>query len=179
MGNTCTYIQAQANDGCWSLAQRCGITQDQLTQYNTEVNFCNNILLNQYVCCSAGSPPDFSPKPSANGTCYTYAIATNDICSTIAAANYITVDQIESYNSQTWGWIGCGDLQIGQEICLSSGSPPFPAPVQGNVCGPQVSCGWFCVSLFLQVDFPDSSCPTNRFPGLRSLRQDLRGTGDG
>ena len=68
MGGTCSYIQANAGDGCWALAQRCSITQDQLTQYNTEPNFCNNVQNKQYVCCSAGSLPDFSPKPYDNGT---------------------------------------------------------------------------------------------------------------
>ncbi len=138
MGATCSYIQAQAGDGCWALAQRCGITQDQLTQYNTAPNFCNTVQDKQYVCCSAGSLPDFSPKPYDNGTCYTYIVQHGDLCSTIASANLMSADDIPIYNSQAWGWQGCNDLQFGQRICLSSGIPPFPAPVEGNLCGPQV-----------------------------------------
>lgn len=35
--------------------------------------------------------------------------------------------------------MGCSDLQIGQYICLSTGTPPFPATVSNAVCGPQVN----------------------------------------
>ncbi|KAF4200743.1 hypothetical protein CNMCM8927_002563 [Aspergillus lentulus] len=59
--DTCTYVQAIANDGCWSLAQRCNITQAELRQYNSDRNFCNNITVGEYVCCSPGSLPGFSP----------------------------------------------------------------------------------------------------------------------
>jgi chitinase len=46
---------------------------------------------------------------------------------------------IESYNNDTWGWIGCSDLQIGSYICLSSGYPPMPVNVPNAVCGPQMN----------------------------------------
>ena len=36
------------------------------------------------------------------------------------------------------GWAGCGQLPIGQTVCLSKGTPPSPAPVSNAVCGPQV-----------------------------------------
>lgn len=32
LGSTCKYIQAHAGDGCWSLAERCGISQSDLTK---------------------------------------------------------------------------------------------------------------------------------------------------
>lgn len=56
----------------------------------------------------------------------------------IASRNSITVDEIEAYNKNTWGWIGCDDLQAGINIYLSKGTPPMPAPVSNAVCGPQV-----------------------------------------
>lgn len=139
LGSTCNYIQAQANDGCYNLAQRCGISQSDLVKYNPESDFCNNILLNEYVCCSAGSLPDFSPKPYSNGTCYTYTIQPNDLCSTIETANKMKSNTIPGYNNETWGWSGCNDLQHGQRICLSTGTPPFPAEMANANCGPQVS----------------------------------------
>ena len=154
MGATCSYIQANAGDGCWQLAQRCNITQDQLTQYNTVPNFCNTVQKNQTVCCSAGSLPDFSPKPYPNGTCYTYVVNPDDTCDSIAAANLMNASSIPLYNSQSWGWQGCNPLQKGQRICLSSGTPPFPAPVAGNVCGPQVRP----LSPYLPPPTEDSSC---------------------
>lgn len=138
MGTTCSYIQAQPNDGCWSLAQRCNITEANLTTYNSAPNFCNNIKVGEYVCCSSGSLPDFAPQPYANGTCYTYAVQHNDTCYSIATANQMNETVIPAVNNETWGWTGCQDLQLGQRICLSTGTPPFPAPVANAVCGPQV-----------------------------------------
>lgn len=142
LGATCQYIQAQAGDGCWSLANRCGITQQQLESYNTQSNFCNTIKADQYVCCSAGSPPNFAPQPYSNGTCYTYAVQPNDNCDDIALAHRMPDKGsivIPTFNNETWGWAGCPNLQRGQLICLSEGTPPFPAPMENAICGPQVS----------------------------------------
>src|SRR5882757_5485401 len=104
MGGTCSYIQAQANDGCWSLAQRCAISQANLTAYNPAPKFCNTITVGEYVCCSAGSLPDFSPKPYANGTCFTYTVKKDDTCSSIATANKMNVTKISTVNNETWAW---------------------------------------------------------------------------
>ncbi|KAL5045986.1 hypothetical protein BDW71DRAFT_207965 [Aspergillus fruticulosus] len=135
---TCDYVKAGAGDGCWALAEKCGITQAQLDSYND--GLCSKTVQNgQAVCCSPGTLPDFSPKPGADGTCATYSIKTNDLCSTIASANYLTVEKIKTYNEKTWGWAGCEHLQVGQKICLSTGSPPWPAAMEGAVCGPQVA----------------------------------------
>ncbi|GLA31699.1 hypothetical protein AnigIFM63326_010379 [Aspergillus niger] len=137
--DTCSYTQAVAGDGCWSLAERCGITQDDLESYNPVSDFCNTIEVGQYVCCSSGSLPDFSPQPNADGSCYTYTIQFGDLCSTIANTyNIPDATKIEAYNSETWGWEGCSYLMIGQNICLSSGDPPMPAAVANAQCGPQV-----------------------------------------
>jgi len=135
---TCTYTQAVANDGCWSLADRCHITQAQLISYNNDTNLCNNIKVNQYICCNAGSPPDFSPKPNADGSCKSYTVQSGDYCAAIAAANSITVTDIENRNNNTWGWTGCGYLLVGEIICLSTGSPPMPGAISNAMCGPQV-----------------------------------------
>jgi len=135
---TCNYIQAQSGDGCWALTQRCGITESQLESYNGGANFCNNIVIGQYVCCSSGSLPDFSPQPT-NGNCYAYTVKAQDTCAAIAEAHQMTVSGIENNNNQTWGWMGCSDLQIGQMICLSTGQPPFPVNIPNAVCGPQVN----------------------------------------
>jgi chitinase len=137
--NTCSYTQAVSGDGCFTIAQRCGITQDQLSQYNGGGNFCGTIQVGQYVCCSAGTLPDFTPQPQPDGSCTTYIIQTGDLCSAIANAHTMTPAQIESRNNNTWGWMGCSDLQIGQIICLSTGTPPMPVNNPNAVCGPQVN----------------------------------------
>jgi chitinase len=135
----CSYLQAQVGDTCLSLSQGCNITLYQLTQDNPVLN-CDAIQVNQYVCCSAGYLPDFSPKPYSNGTCYTYTVQPGDSCSSIAQANQISSeDTINNVNSQTWGWSGCANLLASQTICLSDGIPPFPSSIQNAECGPQVS----------------------------------------
>ncbi|KAI8966243.1 class 5 chitinase 1 [Daldinia sp. FL1419] len=136
---TCKYIQAKPGDGCWALARRCGITEEQLESYNGGASFCDSMTIGQYVCCSSGSLPDFSPQP-VDGKCYAYTIQAQDTCASVAEAhNIMKVAVIEDNNNQTWGWMGCSDLQIGQNICLSPGSPPFPVNIPNAVCGPQVN----------------------------------------
>lgn len=109
----------------------------ELESYNGGSSFCDDIEVDQYICCSSGSVPDFSPQPYDNGTCYTYTVQSGDTCSSIATSYQEDVSAIENNNNQTWGWMGCSDLLVGQKICLSSGVPPFPATVSNAVCGPQ------------------------------------------
>lgn len=55
----CRAIQVVEGDGCWSLAQRCEISQTQLKNYNSEVDdFCDTLRAGKYVCCSTGTLPD-------------------------------------------------------------------------------------------------------------------------
>jgi chitinase len=74
MGQTCSYTQAVAGDGCYSIAERCDITQAQLISYNGDPNLCSDLQVGQYLCCSSGTLPDFTPQPNANGSCLTYTI---------------------------------------------------------------------------------------------------------
>jgi chitinase len=67
-----------------------------------------------------------------------YFVGLGDTCAQIAASNSLTIDDIENFNSDTWGWMGCGDLQADQNICLSTGNPPLPAAISNALCGPQV-----------------------------------------
>ncbi|GKZ76102.1 hypothetical protein AnigIFM56816_005077 [Aspergillus niger] len=138
--DTCSYTQAVAGDGSWSLAERCGIAQDDLDSYNPVSDICNTIEVGQYVCCSFKLLPDFSPQSNDDGSCYTYTIEFGDLCSTIGSTyNIPDATKIEGYNSETWGWEGCLYLMIGQNICLNSGDPLIPAVVASAACGPQVS----------------------------------------
>ncbi|KAI2792815.1 Killer toxin subunits alpha/beta [Penicillium oxalicum] len=134
---TCTYKLVVSGDSCGSLATKCGITATDLYKYNPSSTFCSTLAVGQPICCSAGSLPDLKPKPNADGTCHSYTVQSGDYCALLATKNYITVENIESYNSKTWGWQGCSNLQRGTAICLSSGEPPMPAIVPGTACGPQ------------------------------------------
>jgi chitinase len=135
---TCQYTQVVAGDGCWAVSNRCGISQAQLESYNPRPNFCGTLIVGEYVCCSAGELPDFSPQPNPDGSCRTYTVQAGDYCLAIATANSMEVSQIEDRNGNTWGWMGCNYLIVGSIICLSTGDPPMPAPVANAVCGPQV-----------------------------------------
>ncbi|OJJ06595.1 hypothetical protein ASPVEDRAFT_200629, partial [Aspergillus versicolor CBS 583.65] len=138
MSDVCKYIQVEADDGCWALADRCGISEDDLAKYNPGNGFCDNLILDQYVCCSEGDLPDFSPKPDDDGNCYVYVVQKDDNCADIAKANKINDwKTIEDWNTLTWGWMGCDSLPEKAKICLSEGDPPFPSTVDDAVCGPQ------------------------------------------
>jgi chitinase len=134
----CTTVQVVSGDSCASLVTECGITAAEFTDYNTASDLCSTLAVGQYVCCSSGTLPDRAPQPKADGSCYSYSVVSGDTCSALAAANSLTVTEINNFNNDTWGFMGCTDLQIGNVICLSSGTPPFPASVANAECGPQV-----------------------------------------
>ncbi|PYI16969.1 hypothetical protein BO86DRAFT_402471 [Aspergillus japonicus CBS 114.51] len=84
----------------------CSYIEAEFESYNALTTaLCNSNALQpgQYVCCSSGSLPDFSPKPYANGTCYTYTISSGDDCTDIAKANQMNATKIATYNEETWG----------------------------------------------------------------------------
>lgn len=57
----CRPIQVTTNDGCSSLAQRCGITQADFESYNPISDLCDmvkGVRPQQWVCCSKGDLPD-------------------------------------------------------------------------------------------------------------------------
>ncbi|KAJ5280182.1 class V chitinase [Penicillium angulare] len=135
--DTCRDIQSEEGEGCPELAKRCGISPADFTKYNLDTD-CSKMRGGHHVCCSAGTPPDYSPKPNADGTCHVYTVQHDDDCDGIAAANSISTDDIFDWNKKTWGWMGCGsNLQAGGNICLSKGEPPMPSVVKNAVCGPQ------------------------------------------
>lgn len=141
MGGTCSTTRVQAGDTCTTLATRCDINTTAFYDYNPQSNLCSTLAVGQYICCSPGSLPNLAPPPNANGTCATYLVQEGDSCDGIALSyTPLTVEEIEQYNAATWGWLGCSDteFQAGQNICLSNGTAPFPAAVDGNICGPQV-----------------------------------------
>ncbi|KAL2131058.1 hypothetical protein VTI74DRAFT_5597 [Chaetomium olivicolor] len=103
MGNTCSYILVQPGDGCGSLATRCGITGVEFAQYNPSSTLCSTLVPGQPVCCSSGLLPKLAPQPSSDGTYATHNVQTGDSCWDISSKNYITIDNIEQWNLQTWG----------------------------------------------------------------------------
>ncbi|PGH07080.1 hypothetical protein AJ79_06358 [Helicocarpus griseus UAMH5409] len=90
------------------------------------------------VNTSAALLGPFAPEPSPDGSCATYTIASGDSCYALAGAYDLTIEELNSFNENTWAWNGCDLLFVDTIICLSSGTPPIPAPVSNAVCGPQV-----------------------------------------
>ncbi|TQS33943.1 hypothetical protein Golomagni_05697, partial [Golovinomyces magnicellulatus] len=134
----CRTTKVVQGDSCAVLAQRCGISGADFTKYNSKSGFCSSLMPGQYVCCSSGTLPDYRPKPNGDGSCATTSVDEGQSCSTVAAANQITVSDIEGFNKNTWGWNGCKNVWAGTVICVSKGTPPMPAPMANAVCGPQV-----------------------------------------
>ena len=133
---TCSTTSIHGGDTCTSLAAECKITLAQFKKYNPKL--CSAPLMQgQHVCCSAGKLPDFTPKPFSNGTCAMHLVKHGDTCHALAASHGIKTSDIEMFNNNTWGWMGCR-LQAGYYICLSKGDPPMPAPIANAVCGPIV-----------------------------------------
>ncbi|KAK3940475.1 killer toxin alpha/beta [Diplogelasinospora grovesii] len=135
----CTTTTVVSGDSCGSLASKCGITAAQFTQYNPSSSLCSSLAVGQKVCCSAGTLPDTRPKQNPDGSCASYTVQTGDYCALIAASNSLQVSDISTFNDgTTWGWSGCSNLFAGIKICLSTGTPPMPAPQSNAVCGPIV-----------------------------------------
>ncbi|KAJ6162720.1 Rhomboid protein 2 [Penicillium chrysogenum] len=78
------------------------------------------------------------PVPTKDGYCFKYIIQGYDTCARIAKAHDITEADIESFNKNTWAWLGCRQLYQGDFICLSAGKPPMPMALPQATCGPQV-----------------------------------------
>ncbi|KAJ5926897.1 killer toxin alpha/beta [Penicillium verrucosum] len=136
----CRTINVIGGDTCSSLAKKCGISPNDFTKYNSAKTLCSTLAAGQSVCCSAGSLPDIRPKPNKDGSCHTYTVQAHDVCDSIAASNGLKASDISDFNDKTtWGWFGCGNLQLKSLICLSKGDPPMPAPVSNAQCGPIVA----------------------------------------
>ena len=137
---TCKYIQVNKGDDCWSIAKnRCQIEPEQLYKFNGgSDSICDTLLEKQPLCCTKGTLPDLRPKKNADGTCAVHSVAKDEVCGSIAAANFLKPQDIVKFNvGKTWGFAGCGRLMPNQRICLSDGTPPFPAEIPGIDCGPQ------------------------------------------
>ncbi|KAK3361762.1 hypothetical protein B0T24DRAFT_690163 [Lasiosphaeria ovina] len=128
---TCQYIQAAPNNGCWAVADKCHVSQDDIRKFDPAKggkDICNNVQAGMYFCCNQGSLPDFTPNRTR----------TAQYCSVIAEAHKMTVDQLEERNKNSWGFAGCQYLMEGQMICLSTGKPQLPNSDPNYHCGPQV-----------------------------------------
>ncbi|KAL4789112.1 chitinase [Aspergillus venezuelensis] len=132
----CTTVQAVFGDDCDSLAAKCGLTYAEFVEINDEKDFCINLKPKQHACCDEGDLPDFSPSPNEDGSCFSNTVTGDNNCDSLAAEYSLTMDELKEYNKNTWGFSGCDPLFEHSIICLSEGSPPFPAPIANAICPP-------------------------------------------
>lgn len=136
---TCDYFSLQLGVPADTTA---GIDSESLAAYNPSLNF-NNLMPGQPICKSVGTLPDFRPVKNADGTCFTYTIKSGDSCAGIIAPYYpLSIDDVNTYNAQNLIWAGCPNIIPGQQICLSSGTPPKPAVNPAAECGPTAPGSW-------------------------------------
>lgn len=79
----CKFTTVGAGEGCYAVAQRCGISQTQLQNFN-RANLCNSLILNERVCCSSGTLPSTLPPGNSDGTCKTRQVVLGDDCGSLA-----------------------------------------------------------------------------------------------
>jgi LysM repeat protein len=139
---TCKTKNVFSGDSCGSLASKCGLSSTDFMKVNTKKNLCSTLAVGQPVCCTRGDLPDVRPKPKPSGYCFDYTIQKDDICSSIAARNGLTVANLESFNKNTWGWNGCKLLYPNTKMCLSTGTAPMPAPVSVSCLTVAQLFGW-------------------------------------
>lgn len=121
----CTTETVVSGDSCASLVERCGITADELLEYNSD-DLCSTLVPGQRVCCSEGS---LTPQKYDNGTCYTYTVNSGDNCYDVGLPYSLSIEDIEEMNNGTT-WYVSSSL-----VCLlASGpwlGPPYRHPLTG------------------------------------------------
>lgn len=102
---TCRTETVDDGDDCGKLVTRCGngLTAAQFYKYNDNSNLCSTLVPGQRVCCTTGKLPDIRPKQNSDGSCAAYQIQDGDSCSKIAVSNGLTIDELKSFNKDTWG----------------------------------------------------------------------------
>ena len=146
---TCVTRQVVSGDTCTTLADKCGISGNDFEKANTKTNLCSTLAEGQHVCCSSGDMPDLRPKKDADGNCAVYRTQSDDFCARIAASHQLNVTDLEDFNKNTWGWMGCKTLYPDFNMCVSDGAPPMPATIPVSLFS---RCGVFFVLSPLTVD---------------------------
>lgn len=139
-------------------------------EFNPNANY-SDLSVNQPLCCSAGVMPNFMPQPHSDGSCYNYTVQSGDSCASIMAEYWpLTEDDLMEYNKNTFNWLGCtnGHPWVGDNICLSEGTPPRPTVNPEAECGPQAPGDLYNTSCPL-----DTCCSMYGFCGYTSAYCDV------
>ncbi|VBB80335.1 Putative Glycoside Hydrolase Family 18 [Podospora comata] len=123
----CRFTTVQADEGCFAVAGRCGISQTQLASYNRK-DLCQSLILGERVCCSSGTLPSTLPPGNSDGTCKTRQVVLGDDCGSLANKCGISGDDFTKANPQS---SLCSTLAEGQHVCCSQGKLPDLRPKKG------------------------------------------------
>ncbi|KAK4031477.1 killer toxin subunits alpha/beta [Parachaetomium inaequale] len=120
----CRTTTVQSGEGCWVVAQRCGISQDDLARYN-RANLCTTLIKDEIVCCSSGTLPSTLPPGNADGTCKTRTVVSGDDCGSLASKCGISGADFIKVNTKA---NLCSALVPGQQVCCTAGNYPDLKP---------------------------------------------------
>lgn len=121
----CQTTTIQSGEGCWAVAQRCKISQDDLAKYN-RANLCTTLIKDEIVCCSSGTLPSVLPPGNADGTCKTRAVVFGDDCGSLASKCGISGADFNKVNTNKANL--CSSLIPGQQVCCTAGKYPDLKP---------------------------------------------------
>ncbi|KAF2730201.1 glycoside hydrolase [Polyplosphaeria fusca] len=120
----CKTTKVKSDDGCWAVADRCGISQANLEKYNRK-NLCTTLAPGEVVCCSSGTLPSTLPSGNSDGTCKTRKVVAKDSCATLASKCGISANDFMKANTKK---NLCSTLVEGQQVCCTAGKFPDLKP---------------------------------------------------
>ncbi|KAF6803218.1 glycoside hydrolase family 18 protein [Colletotrichum sojae] len=120
----CRFTTVEAGDGCYAVAERCGISQTQLQNFNRN-NLCSSLVRGERVCCSSGTLPSTLPPGNSDGTYKTRQAVSGDDCASLANKCGVSGDDFMTANPKT---DLCFSLAEGQHVCCSQGKLPDLRP---------------------------------------------------
>ncbi|MBM7614062.1 LysM peptidoglycan-binding domain-containing protein [Alkaliphilus hydrothermalis] len=117
-------------DTFFSLAVKFNTTVDAIRRANPTIN-PDALLIGQVICIPGPAVPPPPPPPS---TCPTgtapYTIKSGDTFYSLAIRNNTTIEAIQAANPT----VDPNNLQVGQVICIPTGTPPPPPPPPPATC---------------------------------------------
>ncbi|KAJ3573081.1 hypothetical protein NPX13_g4829 [Xylaria arbuscula] len=120
----CKTTKVNAGDGCYAVAERCGVSEADLSKYN-RADLCKSLIADETVCCSSGSLPSTLPQGNSDGTCKTRSVVSGDSCGSLASKCGISAADFTKVNPKE---DLCANLVVGQKVCCSDGKFPDLKP---------------------------------------------------
>ncbi|KAJ7642036.1 hypothetical protein FB45DRAFT_826290 [Roridomyces roridus] len=112
-----------SGDTCAGIEAKTGVSDATLRSLNSEINSaCSNLQVGQQLCVSGGSP--------SSSCTQTYTVVSGDTCAVIESKNGISDATLHSLNPTINS--ACSNLQVGQQLCVSSSSTSPPSGCSGQ-----------------------------------------------